>query len=274
MNASSRAWLQQFAASVFAAGKLYPTAATDPAALRALVKSLAPLNASKDLIRLGPDGDGGYLVPDDLSGIEACFSPGVSSVSGFEKACAERGMKIFLADKSVDAPAESHPLFSFTRKHVGATTSDDVMTMDNWVRESLPDERSELLLQMDIEGAEYETLLATSDALLRRFRIAVMEFHWLDHLWSKPFFRVASSAFRKLLQSHACVHIHPNNCCGSLKLKGLEMPRVCEFTFLRRDRLTGRSYATQFPHPLDRDNENKAPLPLPASWIGGDSSAR
>lgn len=45
-------------------------------------KTLVP--DSKDLIRLGPNGDGGYLVPDDLTGIEACFSPGVCATSEFE----------------------------------------------------------------------------------------------------------------------------------------------------------------------------------------------
>ena len=145
------------------------------------------------------------------------------------------------------------------------------MTMEAWVGGSLPAGTSDLLLQMDIEGAEYETLLATPDSLLRRFRVVVLELHLLDHLWSKPFFRVASAAILKLLQSHACVHIHPNNCCGSLTRSGLEIPRVAEATFLRRDRLTATRPATEFPHPLDVDNDTgRAPLPLPSSWIAGE----
>ena len=42
-----------------------------------LIKKLQPYNVGKDLIRLGAKRDGGYLVPDDLVEIEACFSPGV-----------------------------------------------------------------------------------------------------------------------------------------------------------------------------------------------------
>ena len=270
MTSPAKEFLRRAAISVLAAGKAYPTGLTDAGSLRALLKSLAPVLPGRDLIRLGPAADGGYLVPDDLRGIEACFSPGVSSVSGFEKDCAKLGMNVFLADRTVAGPAEPHPRFNFIRKHVGAVTDDDVMTMDDWVRRSVPDSQSDLLLQMDVEGAEYETLLAMPDGLLRRFRIAVIEFHWLDHLWSKPLFQLASSAIRKLLQTHTCVHIHPNNCCGSLKRAGLEIPRVAEFTFLRTDRVTNPSYATRFPHPLDADNTANAPLPLPACWIGGD----
>ena len=48
-----------------------------------LIQKLHPKKTIKPLIRMGPNGDGGYLIPDDLEGIEACFSPGVDQVSGF-----------------------------------------------------------------------------------------------------------------------------------------------------------------------------------------------
>lgn len=121
---------------------------------------------------------------------------------------------------------------------------------------------------MDIEGYEYETLLSMPDDLLKRFRIIVIEFHRLHHLWSAPFFRLAASAFAKLLQTHSCVHLHPNNCRTSIYLQGVEIPRVMEFMFYRNDRFQRSGYAQRFPHPLGRDNTAKAPLVLPASWYG------
>ncbi len=268
MSSSARRSIQRIAIALLSAARVYPTALTDSSRIRSLIKRLSPVTPGVALIRLGPASDGGYLVPDDLAGIEACFSPGVSLVSGFERDCAELGMKVFLADGSVAGPAESHPQFNFIRKYIGATTSSDFMTMDDWVHDSIPESQSDLLLQMDIEGGEYETILSMSDRLLRRFRIVVIEFHYLDHLWSKPFFPLVSSAFSKLLQTHTCVHIHPNNCKGALKKSGLEIPRIAEFTFLRTDRVVGRSYARTFPHPLDEDNTDKDHLRLPDCWIG------
>ena len=38
---------------------------------------LKPKASKTPLIRIGGDIDGSYLVPDDLDGITACFSPGV-----------------------------------------------------------------------------------------------------------------------------------------------------------------------------------------------------
>lgn len=243
-----------------------PTPKTDKESLKSLVRKLWPMTSGRELVRLGPEGDGGYLVPDDLSGLEACFSPGVSAVSGFEKDCAEMGMKVFLADKSVNHPAEPHDMFHFTPKYVGVTTSNDFMTVDDWVASSPVCTRSDLILQIDIEGYEYETFFAMSDALMRRYRIIVGEFHFLDQLWSQPFFLLASRVFEKILQTHTCVHIHPNNNGGLLSREGLSVPREMEFTFLRQDRFCNPTFVETFPHPLDFDNTAKPHLPLPRCW--------
>ncbi len=249
-----------------AVAKTFPTDMTSRSDIRSLLKKLNPLSTDRELIRLGPKGDGGYLVPNDLVGIQACFSPGVGFVSGFEGDCAKLGMKVFLADKSVDRPVAEHELFHFTKRFVGATSDDDFMTLDNWVNSSLPEIDSDLLLQIDIEGYEYEVFLSTSEALMQRLRIIVAEFHHLDQLWSRPFFNLARRAFDKILQTHACVHIHPNNCCGSLQMDGVDIPRVMEFTFLRSDRIEHSSHQNDFPSSLDYDNTAKPSLALPKCW--------
>ena len=244
----------------------HSTPLTDKDKLKSLIHKLRPVSSGKRLIRLGPNGDGGYLVPDDLKEIEACFSPGVDYVSGFEKVCADMGMKVFLADKSVARPAESHEQFNFTMKNIGVTTNDEFMTIDEWVNTSVSESKKDLLLQIDIEGYEYETFLCMSDNLIRRFRVIVVEFHQLDMLWSQPFFQLVSRVFEKILQTHSCLHIHPNNCCGSDKRWGLEIPRVAEFTFLRNDRIKNPSFVDSFPNPLDYDNTSHPTLPLPKCW--------
>ena len=249
----------------------FPTPRTRTNALLDLIQSLVPKKTKAPLVRVGPKGDGGYLVPDDLQGVYALFSPGVSTISGFEKDCASMGLKVYMADKSVDRPAAVHPNFVFTKKYIGCVDDEDFMTLDSWITTSLPEDcPSDLILQMDIEGAEYESIISIPNSQLCRFRIIVVEFHSLDQLWSKPFFDLASRAFAKLLQSHSCVHIHPNNCCGYLVFDGIGIPRVAEFTFLRNDRgiLPGR--VESLPHPLDVDNTSNPTLDLHPVWIRRD----
>lgn len=100
------------------------------------------------------------------------------------------------------------------------------------------DLRRRRILQMDIEGAEYRVIAATTVETLSRFRIIVVEFHELSNLFTKFGFREISNAFRKLLLTHRVVHIHPNNVGGPAVRGHLSVPSLMEFTFYRKDRLT------------------------------------
>lgn len=247
--------------------KRYSTELTEREKILELIKRLHPVNINKRLLRLGPEGDGGYLVPDDLEGIEACFSPGIADIAGFELDCANRGMKVYLADKSVDGPAESHDSFCFLKKFVGSFPTNDFITIDEWVGQSLKDDSSEIILQIDIENFEYEVIHAISTKLMCRVRILVVEFHSLDQLWNKPFFGIASRAFEKILNTHTCLHIHPNNCNTLLEKNGIEIPPIAEFTFIRNDRVTLKEPALVFPHPLDFDSTDQKHITLPNCWF-------
>lgn len=237
-----------------------------------LIERLYPLQTQFDLIRLGPNKDGGYLVPDCLNDIEACFSPGVAKVSGFELDCLELGMKVFMADKSVEKPEWNIPKnqYDFKQKFIGCTDNEDFMTMDSWFQSTGLLSNAELLLQMDIEGGEYNAIINMSDALMSRFKIMVIEFHRLKHLWNKGFYEIAETVFKKILQTHICVHIHPNNFksrkIAVLSQFGVEIPTVLEMSFIRKDIAEVKNYQTQFPHPLDFANTEKEHFPLPKSW--------
>ena len=234
-----------------------------------LIKKLHPYNVGKDLIRLGAKRDGGYLVPDDLVEIEACFSPGVSTVSEFEKDCFKRGMKIFLADKSVDKPkiGLNKNNYHFLKKYIGCYNNDNFITLDSWINSSNIKKNKDLMLQMDIEGAEYTSILNISDDLLSLFRIIVIEFHDLNKFWNKGFYDIASVCFDKILLNHTCVHIHPNNFEPINSYNGIEIPMAAEFTFIRNDRFSTKSHQESFPHKLDTDNsDERESFLLPKIW--------
>jgi hypothetical protein len=233
-----------------------------------LIKSLQPLDCGRELIRIGGDADGGYLVPDDLDGIEYCFSPGVSNVADFEDHLATLNIRSFLADYSVDGPPPTRHKFTFDKQFLGSYDDAVFLTLNSWKQKYLPGYQGQLLLQMDIEGAEYQVILSTASEVLDTFRIMVIEFHYLDRLFD-PFVysMVFKACFQKLLQHFYVAHIHPNNCCGSVKVDGLEIPRVAEFTFYNKRRVSKTKPRRNFPHVLDRDNfVTSRPLLLPELW--------
>lgn len=218
---------------------------------------------------MGPNTDGGYLLPNVLDGMNTVFSLGVDRQMGFEEDAARRGMKAFMADASIDCPATANkpdsPFF-FIPKFVGAHRTKQRITFDDFYKWSQVDEGEEWILQMDIEGDEYPVLLNMSDAHMERTRILIVEFHGLTGLFSPGLFSMIHTCFRKILQTHRVVHIHPNNYGGLVVKRGITIPGLMEFTFLRKDCGTFSPLEHDFPHPLDVENTPLRPLPLPENW--------
>lgn len=268
MRNSVKNAVKRVGSHVSSALHLYISPQTDSNAIRSFVSQLVPYNLGVPLCRVGGGRDGGYLVPDDFEGIRHCFSPGVADTASFESALCKRGITSFLADYSVPGPPSDLPVCDFVKKFVGAVNSDHVMTLDRWIEEKCPDVTAgDLILQMDIEGAEYETLLATSVGTLRRFRMIVLELHKLNHLDNRLYFRLVNAAMQKLLEHFEVAHLHPNNAGGMTRIAGLDIPRVAEITLLRKDRVITKSPVQGLPNSLDVPNiMNQRDLILPDYW--------
>ena len=184
---------------------------------------LRPQPCPHRLIRIGGDGDGAYLIPDDLEGIDACFSPGVYNRKDFEDELAHRfGIRSHLCDFSSSPERLQTPLLAglqtFEAVWLDTKGTPDSVCLDDWIRRHEPAPPSgDLILQMDIEGGEARNLLSTSESCLQRFRIIAIELHNLDALrhygsWKWTIKVVAAQLWRlgirpilKHLQEHRLV---------------------------------------------------------------------
>lgn len=237
--------------------------------VRALLALLHPMETALPLIRFGGEGDGGYLVPDDLDGLVACFSPGVDVTATFEAAMIARGIPCFLADASVAEAPLDDPLIDFEPSFLGAYIDRQVITLDAWVAAKAPFGKGDLILQMDIEGHEWAVLLSASEATLARFRIIVIEFHGLGRSFDPLVAMMLEACLGRLGQLFHVVHAHPNNFQPFVRKGDLAIPDLLEVTLLRRDRAEVLGPVRQFPHPLDAANFADLPdPPLPLALRG------
>jgi hypothetical protein len=168
----------------------------------------------------------------------------------------------------VDAPPISHPLIDFEKKFLGVVNDETTTTLDAWVARKRP-AGGDLLLQMDIEGAEWPVLLNASDETLGSFRIIVLELHQMQHCFDPAVFRLYDACLERLGKAFHVVHVHVNNCGPLRNYRGIELPQCIEVTYLRKDRADARGFATEFPHPLDRGNLGHLPdTVLPSVFRG------
>ena len=233
--------------------------------LKKLINSIRVYNLGYKLLRIGPNGDGGYLLPDMLDKITNCFSPGVGNIHGFEEDLSKRGIKIYMADKTVERPNLSKENYEFLKKNIGTYEDDETITLDAWINNYKV--QSDILLQMDIEGSEYEAINSISESNLQKIQIMVIEFHHFEQVLTKMGHLVINSALQKILKYFDVAHIHPNNCCGSYKIREMVIPSTLEITFLNKDLTLKKEKIDEMPNKLDYKNvENKADIFLDRNW--------
>ncbi|MEM1140951.1 MAG: hypothetical protein AAGI88_00050 [Pseudomonadota bacterium] len=250
--------------------------------IMALVDIMRPQASPAPLIRIGGGGDGAYLLPDDLAGIRACFSPGVCNMKPFEDELARsHGIRSHMCDFSSDSDSLFTPLIegmqTFEKRWLDLPGTPDSTDLNSWISDYYPDTADDLMLQIDIEGAEYRNILHAPPETLGRFRVIVMELHALDQMRERAVAEaVFEPFFKKLDEQFICVHAHANNWRGDWRVPGTttRVPMLLELTFLRRDRFDApqgkQPEPVLLPHPLDIVNvANKDPLYLDESWLNG-----
>ena len=250
--------------------KIFLHKATVTETLRNFVARFRKNYRAVELLRVGPKFDGGYLVPDILNEIDFCFSAGVGHTSDFEKDLySNYRIRSFMLDASVDFPRLKGDFFEFEKKFLGIYDSDKVMTMSSWLEVHTSSETDKLLLQMDIEGSEYEILAFEPCSTLSRFSCMVIEFHDFHKLFDPKFCFVLNGIFEKIYRDFSIVHAHPSSYRKLIKNNGILIPPTIEITFLRNDILQGLGQLKEphLPHPLDNPNSPKhKEIKLPEIW--------
>ena len=231
-----------------------------------LINLLKPFDLGHDLIRVGPYGDGGYLIPDVLKKIKTCFSPGVGSIHGFENDLLEKGIKVFMADGTVEKPILFNKNYEFIKKNLGTYEDDVTTTLNSWMENKQA--QDDVLLQMDIEGSEYEVVNSLDELNLKKFKVMIIEFHYFEQVLTKMGYKIIESVMEKILKYFDVAHIHPNNSSGSYKINKVVVPSALEITFLSKELSLKKDRINKLPHKLDSKNiSHEDDIFLDKTWI-------
>ena len=229
---------------------LYVEKKTSKKRLLKMLKKLLPKKIDIDLIRLGENNDGGYLIPNDLDGVVKNYSAGVGLLTGFEKDLEKRfSINSNLLDfNEVDKkilPKNSH----FMKKKLSLQENSSEISINKWIEEN----DKEIILKIDIEGDEYSILANISDQNLKKVRILIIEFHDLRNLRSNSFLSFFEKILARLDNHFYPCHLHVNNTSKIKNINDIKIPDMIEMTFIRKDRITNFSNKfTKLPHILDQ----------------------
>jgi hypothetical protein len=240
----------------------------------AAVALLAPrLIDNAELVRIGGPNDGGYVMLASVAPpvVTAAYSFGVGGDVSWDRAIAERGVDVFLYDHTVRQPPRLPARCRFQALGItGARSDARLRTLRECLAANGHTSRDDLVLKMDVEGAEWDVLAEVASQTLDQFHQIAIEFHDLAGVLDPSRHDAIIAALVKLAATHQPVHVHANCMHLPIWIGDLVLPPVLEVTYVRRRDVIGRigDLAGPFPRAIDQPNMPGWP-DVYLGWFGG-----
>ena len=229
---------------------------TTPADARCLeaARLIRPYTTSMPLVRVGDDGDGGYVMADHFT-TSTAISIGIGGNVSWDLAMSSRGYSIAMFDPTIAAAPATVPNAAFHRIGLGTSTQSSASGL---VLESLEQLRTRAgipegeaaTLKIDVEGAEWDALVDV--ASFDRYEQIVIEMHDLARLGDEESAHNVIAVLANLHSSHLPIHVHANNEAPVIPFGTYWLPEVLEVTYLRRADATAITPAVALSSEHDR----------------------
>jgi hypothetical protein len=222
------------------------------------IKQLLTPYQANGLKRYGGNYDGGYILKEDLVSMSRyVYSYGVGpdeSFITFDRDLASQGKDIYLYDASVNFPWwGQEPKFHFKSEYVN---SKNIL---NHVKENGHENETSMILKMDIEGHEFDTIINCDESLFSHFNQVGIEIHDVLNSHGEPECLINAddeklrwqnkiNLFTRLNKYYKLVHIHGNN--NSLSIQN-GIADVLELTYIRNDCMPSNPEISNRPCPVE-----------------------
>jgi hypothetical protein len=228
--------------------------------LRVAVDMLRPFDlVGRELIRVGGEHDGGYLMAPELSGVSGAISLGVGPDVSWDADLGRRGIRVAMFDPNVRRLPGRVANGSFHR--IGVSGTDDSTARFRPLPELVAiaglSEEHDLLLKMDVEGAEWSVLATLPDRGLSDYQQVVAELHHLGQLADRVNGERMLTGLRALTRTHVPVHVHANNYSRLWRFDDHWFPDAVEVSFVRRDMVGEIHTATRVRSALDVPSDRR-----------------
>lgn len=209
-------------------------------------------------IRIGDKHDGGYILLDRFSDVGSLYSYGVGKDISFETHFNKiRKCPIYLYDHTVDSPIFPNINFHFKKEGASHIKETNLNTLEYHITENGDINNNNLILKMDIEGAEWNIFEHISPNILLLFQQMVIEFHWLDN---DKTVQQKTDVFKKINNFFYLIHVHHNNYVAITTKNELKIPQVIELLYVRKDIINDIKLSkSKFPTELDSPNYPERP---------------
>ena len=192
----------------------------------------------KNFVRLGKANDGGYIMLDNFQNNSdgIAYSFGISNDVSWDWDMAQRGYEIFMYDMTINALPKENPRFHFFKEGIAGIEikEQSLNTLSHFIKRNGHEGKTNMILKMDVEGAEWSFLSTVSSETLSQFDQMIFEFHDLIEPKNQSLMNATLACLTKINQTHSLIHLHANN-NGSLLIidDKILFPELLELTYVK-----------------------------------------
>ncbi|MBQ6297375.1 MAG: FkbM family methyltransferase [Selenomonadaceae bacterium] len=191
----------------------------------------------KNFVRLGKPNDGGYIMVDNFNVSEGiAYSFGICDDVSWDLDMVRRDYDVFMYDPTIDALPFNHEKFHFFQEGVlGIEIKEQHMnTLENFIKRNGHESKSNMILKMDVEGAEWSFLSTVTSETLNQFDQIIFEFHDMTSPKDQSVMNATLACLTKINRTHSLVHLHANSCGSALVLEDkILFPNALELTYVK-----------------------------------------
>lgn len=211
-----------------------------------------------ELVRVGQHWDGGYIMLNDFVDSNIAYSFGIGDDVSWDEWIASQNIDVFCYDYTIGYLPKENSRLHF--KRIGISDSDcvsnDFLTLETIININKHAMESQMILKMDVEGAEWDIFETVSSEVLSKFSQMTFEFHYITDVENSE---KVLAALEKINRTHQAIWIHANNSGGAEQAEEIVMPNLLEITYVNKEKYSFRPI--EYKCPLDIDMPNIAHFP-------------
>jgi hypothetical protein len=210
----------------------------------------------KKRILIGKKRDGCYVLLNDFTKIKIAYSFGIDSKIQFDKYLADKGIDVYMYDHTINSLPYNNIKFHWKKIGIAGrnNTNNLLKSLEELIIENGHSSENNMILKMDVEHDEWESLKDLHYKFLRKFKYILIEFHFRDervlnetllyyHVLKK-LYKTHQAFYLRCQNKYKIVHFGNNRICRALEVsyvikKGYEFTKdptvypIEEFDFSR-----------------------------------------
>lgn len=166
----------------------------------------------KERILIGGKKDGSYVILNDFKDIKIAYSFGIRIEIQFDNYLADRGIDVYMYDHTINSLPYNNTKFHWKKIGISGKNKNNksLKSLEELIIENGHLSEENMILKMDVEYAEWESIMDTSSKILSQFKYILIEYHFDDDKGRNATL-LYYNVIKKIHETHEVFYLRCNN---------------------------------------------------------------